>query len=166
MAVETILTAPIFIDIVFPFVLVFVLIFAILQKTNILGEDKPQINAIISLAIGILFIAFPYPRGVVQLLMPFLAVAAVVILVFMILFGFVASGDKGFVMNKGLKITFGILIGIALIIAILAATGYWKTFIDVFTGDSSNTIVTSIIFIAIIGGAMAVVLSSGGEKKS
>jgi len=163
MAAETILSSSIFVDIIFPFLLVFVLIFAILEKTKVLGEDKHSINSIVSLVIGLIFIAFPGPREIVIKVIPFLAVVAVVILVFMILFGFVAANDKGFKMNKGLVITFGILIGIAMIVVLLAITGYWDTFLEVFQGDSSGTIVTSIIFLAIIGGAMAVVLSTGGK---
>ncbi|MBU0957329.1 MAG: hypothetical protein KKF56_00815 [Nanoarchaeota archaeon] len=166
MAVETILQAPLFVEIIFPFLLVFVLIFAILEKSKVLGDDKHQINAVVALVVGLIFIAFPYPRSIVVNLMPFLAVVAVIILVFMVLFGFVAAGKEGFTMNKGLKITFGVLIAIALVIAVLVSTDYWDTVIDVFQGESSGTLITTIIFVAIIGGAIAVVLTTGGDGKS
>jgi len=162
MVAETILSSSIFVDIIFPFLLVFVLIFAILEKSKVLGEDKHQINAIVALVVGLIFIAFDYPRSIVVNLMPFLAVVAVIILVFMILFGFVAGDIKeGFKMPFGLMVTFGVLIGVALVIAILVITGYWDTLLEVFKGDSSGTVVSSIIFLAVIGGAIAVVLATG-----
>ena len=40
---------PFFTEMLLPFLLVFVVVFAILQKTKILGEEKAQIDAIVAL---------------------------------------------------------------------------------------------------------------------
>ncbi len=157
---ETILSSSLFTHAILPFLLVFTLIFAILQRSKILGEGKKQIDAIVALVIALLLIAFPLPRSIIVFLMPFLAVMAVIILVFMLLWGFVASGKDGLVMNKGLKITFGIIIGIALAIAILFAAGVWDAVYGFFTGSEwSQSILINILFIAIIIGAMVAVLA-------
>lgn len=162
---ETIFSSALVKEAILPFLLVFVLIFAILEKTKILGEGKKQINAIISLVIALILIVFPYPRDIIVNLMPVLAVVAVVLFVFMLLYGFVGMTGKEFTMPKGLKITFGILIAIVLIVAILIITGYWENFSGWFSGESGGKVWQNIIIILIIGGVIALVLSTGGGSK-
>ncbi|RLG28169.1 hypothetical protein DRN98_09910, partial [Methanosarcinales archaeon] len=41
------------VDVLLPFILVFTIIFAVLQKTKILGEDKKQFNVMIALVMGL-----------------------------------------------------------------------------------------------------------------
>jgi hypothetical protein len=155
----TILSHPFFTEQILPFLLVFTLIFAILDRIKILGEGKRQINAIVAFVIGLLLIAFPFPRSIIVNLMPLLAVTAVILLVFMLLYGFVGGGElKG---EKWMKITFGILIGLALLIALLVFTNYWNVVVDAVTGGRGGEIATNILFIAIIIAAIAVVLSTG-----
>jgi len=166
MAIETVLTSPFFMQIALPFLLVFTIAFAILQRTKILGEDKTRIDAITALVIALIVVAYSYATNIIVVLMPFLAVSAVIILIFMILYGFIASDEKGFKMNKGLKIAFGILIGIAIVIAVISASGYWGILIGWFTGKNSSSIITNIIFVAIIIAAIAVVVSGKGNSSS
>ena len=83
---DTLLTLPIFQEYILPFVLVFTLIFAILQKTKLLGDDVKQINAIVGFVVGLMFVVFPFANNFVVQLMPFLAVSAVVLLVFMLMY--------------------------------------------------------------------------------
>lgn len=148
-------------QIVLPFLLVFVLIFAILDRIKILGEDKRQINALVSLAIALIFVTFTKAVNIVNNLMPFLAVLAVIILVFLVLWGFIAGGKEGLLVNKGIKIAGGIIILLALIIAVVYATGANETISGLLKGASSNMIVSTVVFIAIMAGAIVVVLTSG-----
>ena len=82
---STILSSDLFVNAVLPFLLVFVVIFAILQKSKILGDEKKQIDAIVALVIGLIVISFGYATGVIVSLIPFLAVSAIIILVFLLL---------------------------------------------------------------------------------
>ena len=160
----TIFSLPIFSEIILPFLLVFAIIFAILEKTKILGDDKKQINAIIALAVGLLLLAFEEPRMIIGKLVPFLAVAAVVILIFMLLYGFVGGTKEGG-LSKGLTITFGIFIAIALVVAVLWVTGAWdKTYTFLTSGDWANDIWINFIFIAVVVGAIAAVIASSKSK--
>lgn len=162
---ETIFSYWIFRDLILPFLLVFTLVFAVLEKSKILGEGKKQINAIISLVIGIIFVSYSYATGIIVKLMPFLAVCLVILFVFMLLWGFISEKKEGAVLNKGLKITLGIIFGIALIIAILVVTGAWDPiYAFVSTGQYSGTIWMNLLFLAIIGGAIAIVVSSGKKE--
>lgn len=161
----TFLSNPFFVNAVLPFLLVFVIVFAILQKTQILGEGKKQIDAIVALVVGLIVISFSYATGVIVTLVPFLAVLAVIILIFMILYGMVYK-DKEFQIHKGLKIAFGILIGIAIIIAVIFATGAWDFLRFLFLSSQSSGFFYNVIFALVIVAAIAAVLWGSGKTGS
>jgi hypothetical protein len=162
-----ILSSDIFVKGVLPFLLVFVLVFAILERTRILGEGKKQINAIIALVIGLMLIAFTYPTGIITKLVPFVAVAVVIIFVFLLLYGFVASDNKeGLKLHKGIIIAAGIVIVIAVIIAVLWATDSLDYIKDAFTNENWGTsLLGSVLLIAAIIAAVAIVLTTSGKKE-
>jgi len=165
MALESILVNEFAVRIVYPFLLVFTLIFAILEKSRILGENKKQIDALIALSIGLIVVAFSWATNIISNLMPFLAISVVVILVFVILYGFVASGKEGLEMPKNLKIGFGVLAGIVTIIALIVATGQWNYVINsLFVSGEPTGLASNILIIAIIIGALVVVLFTGKKK--
>ena len=163
--VETIFSYPIIREVILPFLLVFTLVFAILEKTKMLGEGKRQINAIISFVIGVILIGFAYPTGIIVKLVPFLVVCLVILFVFMLIYGFISGKKEGDVLNKGLKITLGIIFGIAVIIAVIVATGVWDNiYTALVEGQYAGEFWVSVLFLAIIGGAMTVVLATGRKK--
>ncbi len=165
--VETIFSNPWFTDLILPFLLVFTLFFAILEKSKLLGDEKRQINATVSLVIGLIFIAFPFARGIVIKLIPFLAVCIVILFVFMLIMGFVLAKKEGDVLNKGLKVALGIIFGLAVLVAVLWFTGGWDLiYTFVMERDLGQTILINLFILAIIGGAIAVVMSSGGKSSS
>jgi len=128
----------------FPILLIFLLTFAILGKTKILGENT-QVLAWVSVAIAIIFVAVPFARNIVNQLVPFLAVMAVIFLIFMILYGFILQGDVK--IEGGLKTFFLIVILASLAVAILAATGYWDNIVN-FVNTQTGIVVN--IFIVIV----------------
>lgn len=152
-----ILDSPILTEVLLPFLLVFVLVFAILQKSKVLGDGKSQLDALVSLAIALILIAFETPRDIVVNLMPWLAVGLAVILVFMIMYGFVA-GDLSSAPDW-LKWTFGILAGIFTIGVVLYVTGFYEIIYDWFSGTES--ILADVVIIVVIVGALIVALRSG-----
>jgi len=165
--VETIFGSGIFVNYILPWVLVFVLFFAILEKSGILGKDKRQINAIVAAVIGLLLLAFPVSRDMIVNLIPFLAVSAVILFVFMLLYGFMAGKKEGdYILNKGLKITLGIVLGIAVVVAVLIVTNKWDAVLDYFTGPEAAKVWVNILFIAIIAGAIAAVVSTKDNPPS
>lgn len=165
----TILSSPLFLEIVWPFVLVFTVIFAILQKTEILGKGKRQIDALVAATIGLITTSFGYATGVIVSIVPFLAVAAVVILIFMILYGmtFGVEGEGKFKLHKGIQRTIGALAAIGVIAVTLYATGGWTWITDWFdTGDQSG-IIANVLVVGLIVIAFVVVLigDRSSEKK-
>ena len=161
----SILSSPFFINYILPFVLIFTVVFALLQKSEILGKGKRQIDAIVSLVIALIVIAFANAIGIIVRLIPFLAVSVIIILVFLILYGMVFQGEDKFHLNKGLKITLGVLIGLAVVVAVLFSTGAWGYIKNEWLyGSDSSSIFTNIVFLIIVFAAIAIVVLPAAQK--
>lgn len=158
---QTILSHPLFIETILPFLLIFTIVFAVLQKSKIFGDGTKQINAIVALVFGLLAIAFAQATGIIIQLVPFLAVSLVIILVFMILVGsFGKSGDSMFSDKWKTWMTGVILLAVA--IAVIYITGVWQTIYDWFLVGDANIII-NIIFVIIIIVAIAIVVRGSGS---
>ena len=163
MAEETFLQHWIFTQYLFPFLLVFFIVFAILERTKLFGEGKKQLNALTAFVIGLIFVGAGVPKLIVGNMILFFAVAIVVLFVILLLWGFIFGDKEGFKLERWMKWVLGILVGIAFIWAILWATGWNATVGNFFSGQSQ--IWTNIAFIVVIAIALALVLM-GKEKKS
>ena len=99
-------------DVLLPFLLIFAIIFAVLEKTAILGKEKTNINVIVSVVIGLLLIV---QKGIVDLINLFLPrVSLIIVVILMCLLVIAMVAGKEF---KGLK---GPVLGIAIIIILIA----------------------------------------------
>jgi hypothetical protein len=150
---------------ILPFLLVFVIVFAILQKSKILGDGKAQIDAIVSLVIGLILIGVPYPRDIIVGIMPWLAVGIAVILVFLILYGFVAGDLSGANVKPWMKITFGILAGLFTFGVVMYVTGLWGIVGGWLSKGESSSIWMNVLMIVLIIAAMVVAVFGGKKKK-
>ena len=153
---------PFFTEMLLPFLLVFVVVFAILQKSEILGKGKAQIDAIVGMVIGLILIGVKQPRDILVGILPWMAVGVAVILVFLILYGFVAgdmSEDKN--MPKWLKYAFMGIAAVFTIGVVLYISGGWDWLIDSF--DVDGDVWTSIVMIVLVVGAMVVAVKGGNS---
>ena len=159
MVAETILQNEVLTKFVYPFLLIFFIVFAVLEKTKVLGDERKQLNALVAFVIGLIFVGAVFPKLVVSNMILFLTVALVVVFVVLLLWGFVSSGEKGFEISRGLKIFLFIVLGIAVIIAVLWATGVGGGFFDfLFSSSWSNAFWTNFLFIVVIAAALALVI--------
>jgi hypothetical protein len=155
---------PFFVEMLLPFLLVFVVVFAILQKSKILGEGKTQIDAIVGLVIGLILIGVPGPREIVVGVMPWLAVGIAVILVFLILYGFVAGDLSGMGENKWIKIVMGVLAGVFTIGVVLYVSGLGGSITSAFASGAENGFWMNVVMIVLIIGAFLIAVF-GTKKK-
>ncbi len=100
----------------FSFLLVFVIIYAVLFATKILGDSK-GLNLFVSFIIAVVFISVGSLNTYIQNVIPWVAVLFVVVFLFIILLSFQGSKD----LILGNKVFGGILIAIMIIIFIIAA---------------------------------------------
>lgn len=161
MVTPTILQSDFFVNLVLPFLLVFTLVFAILQKTKILGDGKKQIDAIVALVVGLLVVAFGYAVNIIVFLMPVLAVSLVVILLFLLIWGFTHGSEK-FEIHKNVKMAGGVIAALVVAIALIYVTGFYNTFLSWFNSDSSYVGTAVFVILMVVG--VGVVIGFGGGK--
>ncbi len=162
--VTTIFTTPLA-QTVLVFVLVFVTVFAVLQKSKVFGDGKKQIDAFVALAVGLIVTSVSYAIDFISKLVPFMAVVLVVILVLLILLGSLHQEGK-FELPKSVMWTFGVAAVIAVVGAVLKITNAWDYIYYVAVSDESG-VVSNVIFIVIIIAAIVGVMTgsnSGGGK--
>jgi len=146
-----------------PFLLIFFIVFAVLEKTKIFGEGKKQLNALIAFVVGLIFVGAIYPKLVVENMILFLTVAIVIVFVILLLWGFVFGDLKeGFKLEKWMKWGLGVIIGIAVIAAIVWATGLNIQLTNFLSGQSQ--IWTNVAFVVAIAIALALVLLAKEKK--
>ncbi len=164
--------SPVLTKFVFPFLLIFFVVFAILERTKLFGEERKQIHALIAFVIGFIFVSAVFPKEIVGNLILFLAVAIVIVFVVLLLWGFV-MGEEGLKISgapKGLKIAIGVVIVIAVVFAVFWAAGidtisfFNNIFDKLFRSPWSNTFWTNFFFIIMVAVALAVALRTGKSK--
>ena len=161
MAIETIFQHEILTKFAYPFLLIFFIVFAVLEKTKLLGEDKKQINALIAFVIGLIFLSALQPKMIVSNLVLFLTVGLVVMFVALLLWGFVSGGDfkEDILKNKSVKWTLGAVVIVGVIMAFFWAAGLSEGLIDLLFKQSwSSSFWTNISFVVVIAIALALVL--------
>ena len=159
---------PIFINFILPFLLVGTLLYAVLEKTKILGEDKKQINAIVSFIIAFIFVGSLSLTGILNKLTLFLTISVVVIFIALVLWGFVSKeGDKfPFMESKGFKMAVFIVIIVAVTIAVLVITGFeFRTVTDgLFRQEWSGAFWTNALYVVVIAAVIALILAGKSAK--
>ncbi len=103
-------------DVILPFLLVFTLAFGILEKSKIFG-DKRNINMIVSLILGLLFLQNNYLVFVVQRFLPNVSIMLIIFLMFLLLFAIFGGTHTAW---SGGALTLGFIVSIVAIIMALS----------------------------------------------
>ena len=151
-----------FIDVVLPFLLIFTVMFAMLQKTKVMGDGKKNFNAIIAVIIGLLVVIphvthrYPVDGDPVEILnnaLPQVSLVIVAVVFLLILIGvfgqesvFLGLAAPGWVM----------FISIGIILAIFGSSaGWWdgkaeRWMTSIFGPDAIAIVIILLIFGLII----------------
>jgi hypothetical protein len=148
-----------FLDVVLPFILVFTIVFATLQKTKILGDAKKNFNVVIALVMAMTFI-FPHVTGsyvgmigfdpvdVVNQALPQVSIIMVAIIMVLLIIG-VFGHEMNFA-GKSLSGWIVILAFIAVAVIFGSATGWFRLPDWLYFLNDSN-IQSLVIMILIFG---------------
>lgn len=174
-----------FFDVVLPFLLVFTIVFAVLEKTMILGkekvggEDKPKknIDAMVAFSIALFVVAASNIVAVLQQSLPMVTLVLIVIICLMLLTGsFMGTEEFSF---KNYKITkyflvFFIIIAVAMIFLGAIKSDNGDSWLEViwdyiqenwFTGPAFSGIVFLVIIVLVILYVLDAFPSLSEEKK-
>ena len=146
-------------DVMLPFLLIFVVIFALLAKVRVLGEDKKKYNLVVALVIAAL-VVIPhvldlYPEGgdivdIMNTALPQVSLIAVAVIMLLILIGLFGGEAKW--MGSSLSGWIAIIAFIAVLIIFGGAAGWWGDWgwFNTFFGGETIAIIVMILVFAII----------------
>ena len=165
-------------DVVLPFLLVFALIFAILEKTKILGtegKDQPKrnLNTIVAFVIAMITVATNKIVTAINTALPNIVLIIVAFVSFLMMVGtFYGSGEFNFAEKH--KKYLAAFVGVSLILLIIIlldslTLDSGKTWLDLILeyilGNLSGPVVMSIVFLLIAVGAIFYITASSNKKE-
>ena len=145
-------------DALLPFLLIFIIIFAMLQKSNILGQGKKNFNVMVAAIIGLLVViphvtnSYPPDRDVVTMIntsLPQVSLIAVAIIMALLLIGIMGGESKWLGGNLSGWIA---IIAFGIVIFIFGGSmNFWENnFSDWLGPDTSSLIVIILIFAIVV----------------
>lgn len=158
-------------DVLLPFLLVFTLIFAMMQKTRLLGEKKKNLNVVIALIFGLL-VVIPHVTGtyrtnydpvdIINNAIPGISLVVIAILMLLLLVGLFGGEAKFFGMAfRGWVVLFSV---IAVLWIFGSSAGWWLGWSWVNNLFGSDAI--AIIIILVVFGLIIVFVTGGeGERE-
>ena len=145
-------------DVLLPFLLVFTIVYAVLQKAKIFGEEKKNFNVIIALVLG-LSVVIPhvtgtYPPGadivvMINTVLPHISLIAIAFIMLLILVG-IFGGQW---ISTALSGWMALISVVAVVIIFGGAAGWWdesRWLFDFFGEDAIAFLVMILVFGAII----------------
>ncbi len=99
-----------------PFLLIFAIVFGILTKSKILGENK-GVQATVALAVGLLALQFNYVTSFYEIIFPYAGVGLAILLIGIIFMGFIIDPN-----DKSSKIKY-VLFGLGVIVFLYIVFG-------------------------------------------
>lgn len=157
--VETILQHWILTQFAYPFLFIFLISYALLVKSKLLGENQ-QVNAIVSLILGLVFVTALEKTAMFENLILFLTLALVIVMMVLMIWGFAtgSSLEKEMFTGNFKWVLLGITV-VAVFIAVLWAAGIQNSFFDLLFYQSwSESLWTNIAFVVVVIVALTVAI--------
>lgn len=133
-----------------PFLLIFALVFGILSRTKMLGENK-GVNAVLAGAIGLMALQFDWVSTFFATVFPYAGIGMSVLLVALILMGMITEDE-----NATKWIFFGL--GAIIFLFVIGYAFYNFSWLGAYTGQ--DWVPTIVLLLIIIGAVVAVILGS------
>ncbi|MBU1204949.1 MAG: hypothetical protein KKE93_03515 [Nanoarchaeota archaeon] len=149
-------------DVMLPFLLIFTVVFAVLQKANIFGTDSKRFNVVIALVLGMVVviphIMGTYPEGkdavlIINSALPNVALVLIAIIMVLLLsgvFGYEPKGAGGAILIPAF----------AVIIYIFGVSAGWWSNFSWFNIDPDTL---AIILVLLVFGIIIAIITSGEE---
>jgi len=157
-------------DVLLPFILVFTIVYAVLQKSKILGKDSKNFNIIISLVLG-LGVVIPHVLGIypgpsavdiINAALPQISVLIVFVILFLIVVG-VWFKDVDF---GGASITgWAVLLSLVAVILIFGSAAGWFLMPNFLYFLSNPEIQSLVVIILVFGLLIWFITHEPGNKK-
>jgi len=149
-------------DVVLPFLLVFTIVFAIFEKTRVLGEEtidnkkysRKNLNTMAAFVIAFLVVASSKLVAIISTVSSQMAVLLMLAVLFLLLVGsFYKEGE--FDLSKGWKVFFSVIMFIGIVLIFLNAIEFeGESWLNIFwswvSGNNASNAVGSIVLLILI----------------
>ncbi len=161
-------------NVVLPFLLVFTIVFAILEKTRILGTEgkegtKKNLNAIAAFVIAFLVVASTSLVAAINQIMANVVLIVVLMVSFLMLVGIMyGTGEFNLKEHKAWATFFMVVIFIAIAGITANALGWLKALVELYNNNSNTDYASTIVLLVIIIAFMIFVTrdnKAGGDEK-
>jgi len=162
-------------DVVLPFLLVFTIVFAILEKTKIMGTEKGKddrdytkknLNAMVAFVMGFFVVASAQLVAVINKTMSQVFILLLLVICFLMLAGaFHQQTKEGFFLTGGYKNVFMVIVFAGIIAIFLNALGWLELIYDFLRDHWNSSYVAAVIFILIIIGFMVWIMKDPADSK-
>lgn len=145
-------------DVVLPFLLVFTIVFAILEKTKVFGTEtidgkeypKKNLDAMTSFVIAFFVVASSKLVEIITTVSSYTVILLMLSVLFLLLVGsFMKEGEGGFLTGNW-NYFFMIMMFIGIVLIFIYALGWWDSIWGFFRFQTGGEVVGSLILIAII----------------
>lgn len=145
-------------DVVLPFLLVFTIVFAILEKTRVFGMEnidgkqypKKNLNAITAFVIAFFVVASSKLVEIITTVSSYTVILLMLSVLFLLLVGsFMKEGEGGFLTGNW-NYFFMLMMFVGIVLIFVYALGWWDVMWDFFRFETGGEVVGSIILLVII----------------
>jgi hypothetical protein len=165
-------------DVILPFILVFTIVFAILQKTKILGHDesdakkpKKNFNAVIALVMGLAVVvphitgSYPTPNSdivnIVNAALPNISVVLIAVVMMLLMIG--VFGGEVSIFKSGIG-GWAVAFAIVATIFIFGSAAYWWE-LPYWLNFMMDSDTQALVIILLVFGALIAFITADDEKK-
>ncbi len=163
-----------FFDIVLPFLLVFTVVFGILEKTKIFGTEgagetktsRKNINSMVAFVVAFFVISTKEIVQSLKVSLPQVSLILVFLISFMLLAGsfFTSEKEFSFAERKGWKVFLTLTLFVSLLGIFFNAIGWLDPILDYFLSGSNSTLSSVFILLAIIVLVVVFIVKEGKEE--
>jgi len=148
-----------FFDVILPFLLIFTVVFGILEKTKIFGVDevdgkkypKKNINAMVAFAIGFFVVAAKEVVASLKVSLPNVALVLIIAICFMMLAGsFLGDKEFSFEERRGWLIFLTVIMFIAILLIFLNSLGWLSAIIAYIIANTSTVLLPLVLLIVVV----------------
>jgi hypothetical protein len=161
-----------FVDVLLPFLLVFTVIFAILDKTKIMGEGKRNMNVAIALIFA-LIVVIPHVTGnfpagydpvlIINAALPSVSLVVIAVIALMILIG-VFAHDR-VMLGVTAPGWIGVLSVVTLVFIFGSSAGWWTSGVMDWLDSIFGSDILAIVIMLLVFGIIIAFVTGGGETE-
>ncbi len=159
-------------DVVLPFLLVFTIVFAVLERTKIFGTEKidnkeytrKNLNAMAAFVVALLVVVSKEVVATINEGVANVVILLVIVISFLMLIGTFFGKDEEVILKDNWRNWGMFILAVGVILIFMNSVGWLEPFWDYLTSSWNTSVVGSIILVLLIIIFMAYVTK--GEKKS